>query len=209
MFRRSREQRFWSWFLRHDEALFNSEAESDLYLRDLTRAMSRVHSGLVWQVSAVQSGRRELVISADGDPELFSTVEALADAAPQLLRWTIVRFRPREPEYAHGGIRMEGTDVRASSVECTLATHGRDIGIDMYIPGCTEAHEPRFIPVALLFLDGALGEYDAVCKVAAFAVRPFDEACPPNTRFPFSELRERFDRLFDELCEDHHEESHP
>ncbi len=196
--RKSPEQQFWSWFLKHEDRLFNSRPMDDFWMANMSPRLQRIHKDLTWETGPAKSGKRELIISADGIIAAFSAVEALVDAAPPLDRWTIIRFRPREPDYAGLRINFGKVSLCADDIECRLHAHGSVIGIRLYIRGCKEPHEKPFVGAAFLLLDSALGEYDMECKAGPIEVLPFDH--DPGPRIPFAQLRDEFDSAFERHC---------
>lgn len=199
------EERFWEWFQKNEARLFSAPGDSSVWMNELSRELNRVYKGLVWQVSIERGGKREFVISADGIVERFSAVESLADAAPPLARWNVVRFRPREPDYESGSIQFdlhgERVEVKGEEIECVLRPV-RDskglsrIEIELYIPGCPNEDSSPHKGAAFILLDAALGEYDMECKVGFVGIYPFQREAEGKIRF--AELREEFDRLVEE-----------
>jgi len=170
---------------------------------ELHRRLRQVHPDLTWQVGKPLNGQREFAISADGILAAFSAVESVADAAPPLKRWKIVRFRPREEAYYEGGVQMDGVKVNGSDIECSLCSvvakdGGRKIGVEVFVRGCPEKNHPSFRRIAYIMLDSALGEYDVECKVGYIGVFPFEHRPSVGSRVPFAEFRAEFDRAFDE-----------
>lgn len=90
----TKEQRFWSWFARNTDRLFQFEADQEAIFDDLGAALEKVHPGLTFEFGPVREGKREFIVSADGIRELFPAVRALVAAAPVLSRWAIIPFRP-------------------------------------------------------------------------------------------------------------------
>ena len=200
----TREARFWLWFKKNEGRLFDHGDCTGHLMDELHKQLRLVHQNLVWEMSRVHTGKRDFIISADGILEAFSAVEALADAAPPLNRWNIIRFRPREPDYHVGTLRMGDVVVNAEGIECALCqavskNGSRKLGVEVFIPGCPSKNDPPFRRVAYVLLDHALGEYDVECKVGYIGIFPFEQ--PPSVggdRIPFSRLRDEFDRLFED-----------
>jgi hypothetical protein len=195
--RKSPEQRFWDWFQRNQRRLLRSDPRDPLWVRDLSAHLKRVHPDLTWEASADTEPVRELIISANGMLSAFAAVDSLVDAAPPLPQWTIVRFRPRVPAYAGSKLEYEGILVRGDDIECVLTCEEQGLGLRIYIRGCPTAHDLQFAGAAFIHLDSALGEYDVGCKLGPISVLPFEDDADEPNRFPFSELRERFDQEFD------------
>ena len=66
----TKEQRFWSWFARNTDRLFQFEADQEAIFDDLGAALEKVHPGLTFEFGPVREGKREFIVSADGIREL-------------------------------------------------------------------------------------------------------------------------------------------
>src|SRR6187399_703219 len=95
MFWKSKEEKFWKWFQANEARLFDFERDQDRVFAELGPAMKKVHSNLTFEFGPKKDGQREFVISADGIKDAFPAVIALADKAPELPRWNIIKFRQR------------------------------------------------------------------------------------------------------------------
>jgi len=185
-----KEQEFWHWFSRHENELFASVPNEEELFDSLGNALQKVCIGLTFELGG--SGEtRELVISADGDKELFTEVLSLVRAAPALPRWRIIAFRPRGVfpiEIAVGGKTVDSRDVHFS-----LLDNGKIAGIRLFIPGY-ENNDRGWQQLGYLLLDHALGEYDVEQNLPLIKMYPPQEATK-ETRYPLIELPEKFDLL--------------
>lgn len=199
--KKSPEVKFWEWFVAHEDKLFNQlEPRNELWIA-LMKRMKQVHAALVFEVGVQleADGRRQFVISADGIREAFQSVEQLADAAPPLERWNVIRFRPPIPAYAENVLQMHGREIAGDSIECALARNEvGTIDVLMRIPGCPNLKDHNFTHIGFIFLDMALGEYDVECSVGDFTVVPIDFEINEACLIPYADLRELFYRLRDE-----------
>jgi len=90
------EQDFWDWFQANEETLFTFTPDLQEALDRIDRInakMRNVHSSMCSEVGLVleEGGKRELIISADGNPDAFPAVERLFSQAPKLDRWIWVK----------------------------------------------------------------------------------------------------------------------
>ena len=82
--------RFWSWFAANASALRTVAGSEDLLL-------DRLHGycpELFFEIGGAPGGATELIITAEGDRSRFDAVRALVAAAPALVGWTFIAFRP-------------------------------------------------------------------------------------------------------------------
>jgi len=95
--KRSREERFWDWFVENSDRIFDFESHQDAVFRDLGRALSKVNRDLAFEFGPPETPR-EFIVSAEGIEELFPFVERLVAAAPSLPQWRVLAFRqPGDP----------------------------------------------------------------------------------------------------------------
>lgn len=193
MFWKSKEEKFWKWFQANEARLFSFEQDQDRVFADLGPQMSKVHPSLTFEFGPIEDGKREFVISADGNKEAFPAVNALADKAPPLDRWIVVKFRQRRGTVPDIG--FESTRVKSSDVQFTIEPDGEKAGITLYIDGYKESQRREFGSIGFLFLDSSLGEYDVETKVGFIEFKPSTEPTK-LTKLPLVELPEIFDRFF-------------
>jgi hypothetical protein len=91
----SPEEEFWRWFLANDTRLFDFESDRERVFDELQARLHKVKAGLTFEFGPKENGARDFVISADGIKDVFPSVVLLANAAPSLPRWKIIKFRPR------------------------------------------------------------------------------------------------------------------
>lgn len=188
---------FWAWFVKHEAKLFAADGPG-LEASGIEKKLRAVHDALVWEFGPPSESPREFIISADGVKEAFTAVETLADAAPPLPRWKVVRFRPRMARYAEFELHFGEVKLGAKDLEVILMSNGVMLGVRVYVRGCTEADEPKFARAVFVMLDGCLGEYDVECKIGAIKVLPFEEDAGED-RVPWADFREAFDAAFEGL----------
>lgn len=82
--RKTPEARFWAWFRKNNNKLFHFEKNQDQVFARLRTALTKVHPGLTFEIGLIRNGKREFVISADGQKDAFAAVESLYAAAPVL-----------------------------------------------------------------------------------------------------------------------------
>ncbi len=86
------EKLFWKWFAKNEAKIYSFESDQERVLDSISERLGRYKKELVFEISQVTNGKREFIISADGLSELFSAVEALSQAAPDLERWVVYPF---------------------------------------------------------------------------------------------------------------------
>ncbi|MBX3359575.1 MAG: hypothetical protein KF745_14245 [Phycisphaeraceae bacterium] len=202
---KSPEEMFWNWFQRNSAAMLQANDPDSPPISEMQEQLWKVGDGLSWELSQSGVTPRQIIISADGDIDNVDAVERLCDAAPAIPQWQVIRFRPRIPdsvlESEGAGLAFEDLEFDLAEIEAAISP-GEDgkIDIELFLKGCKEVNDERFINPGFILLDMALGEYDTMCKVQFLQVSPLRNRSAAGTpRFPFVELRARFDHLFEKL----------
>ena len=187
----SPQQLFWRWFQANEARLFDFEKDQKRVFDELRAQLHKVNPGLTFQFGPKEAGIREFAISADGIKGVFPAVITLADSAPPMPRWRIIKFRPR---HGPGPVNLNGLKISPEQIEFTIEPDGNKLGLTLFIDGYRETERARYAGVIFLMLDRSLGEYDVETKLG------FVELKPRSTRSelvkqPFSDLPQSVDRL--------------
>lgn len=192
----SAHKKFWSWFEKNDDRLFNFEKEQNKIFDELKAQLDKIDSNLVFEFSSIQNGKREFVISADGYKKSFPSVEKLYNEAPKLNKWIITKFRPRRNKLY--SIDYKGIKINPNDVAFELIPSNSKINIILYIKNYDEANRDIYGAIVFLFLDAALGEYDVETKLGMIDMKPSKEISifnENNIQF----LSKRFDEVFSRI----------
>lgn len=164
-----KEDRFWDWFVKHNEIIFHFEKNQNKVFSDLAKALAKVNKYITFEFGPKKEGVRELVISADGIKQAFPFVESLHSKAPSLSNWKFTKFRPRRSpmDLQFGDIYIKPSDVLVS-----LKKEAPLITITLFIKGAGEKNDHLYQRAAFIILDQAIGEYDMETKVGLIEVKP-------------------------------------
>lgn len=183
----SAEARFWAWFTRNSERLFNFERDPEPIFDELSEALQEVAPGLTFEIGSADDGRREFIVSADGLLELFPAVERLVAAAPAMRQWTVIAFRP--PRGCEFAIEIDGHRLSPDEVWFTAEADGELTGLVLYLPGLTPENEDALAQAAYLMLDTAIGEYATETLIGFIERRPLPRHPQASGLQPFRQLR--------------------
>jgi|SRR5262245_39161438 len=183
------EQKFWNWFQKNETTILAFEKNLESVFGALRQQMKTIHESLTFAFGPVKDGKREFVISADGDKKAFPSVEKLHTAAPKLDRWIFIKFRPRREPM---DVEYKGVTVKAEDVFCTVEPDRGKAGITVFIRGYQAEHEKTYGGITFLMLDQALGEYDVETKVGFVATKPFTAHSDLDKK-PLTEVAKIFD----------------
>jgi hypothetical protein len=167
-------------------------AEDAIYDRLLAQ-LHRVDSGLFIEVSADSDEpglviERELVITADGNSELFALADAVVAAAPRLPGWSILALKPRQgfPE----SVTWEGVSINIADVVFDPITpeDSSELVLQLFVPGIGEPEVDSAHNALLRALDHALGEREFAASVQYTEVVPLHG--PGDDYIPLLKLEE-------------------
>src|SRR5687767_9769987 len=85
----------WQWFGSNRQRL-EREGGDEHALRQLSQWLRNIEKGLTFDIRR-DGTAHELEISADGIPELISSVREIIGKAPEIKGWTFVAFRQPRP----------------------------------------------------------------------------------------------------------------
>jgi hypothetical protein len=189
---KSPEARFWHWFGENESRMFKFETDQEKNINDLSRELHRINYSLTFEIGSESEGIREFIISADGHRDAFPFVIKLADEAPLLPRWRIVKFRPRRTEpclIGLGGLQFSSDDILA-----TVEPQGTRIGVSLFL-GDEDHFDERVVGhIGFILLDYTLGEYDVETLVGTVSFHP-KERSTRLTKLPLRDLPLAFDQL--------------
>jgi hypothetical protein len=183
---------FWNWFQKNEARLYDFEKEQDRIFMELRREIDKYHPGLAFEFGPKIEGVRDFVISAEGMKADFPFVTALADAAPALPKWKIIKFRPKREPFPE--IEYEGVNAKIDEIRFSIEPDGDKPGITLYFDHFDESQQNAFIGITFLYLDNCLGEFDVATKVGFIEAKPASDPSRVTT-LRLTDLPATFDRF--------------
>ncbi|MBS4203446.1 hypothetical protein [Lederbergia citrea] len=158
----------------------------------IEKQLLKINPALTFEFSVdLIDGKREFIISADGNLDAFAAVEKLAMAAPVMENFKVIAFRQRE----------EASDIQIGDVylepENMFFTYTRLDGLldlDIYLKD-SATNDDDCLTAAFILLDAIVGEYDLAVKVGDIEFRPYEESIFLK---PISELPDLIDQISSE-----------
>ena len=187
LFGQTPESRFWTWFQRHVDALFMVKTGDESICDELAKELDRIDPRLTFEFGSVEAGKREFIITAEGDKDAFPAVIALGQAAPRLTRWTIIKFRPSRPDFTQ--VTFANVTVDARTVEFVAEPDGDKTGLVISVPGLKATNDKAYERAVYILLDGMLGEYAVETRVGFIDIIAA-EGRPPGAWRPLTRVRE-------------------
>ncbi len=168
----SRIKEFWTLVSARAPALAEAGSANDAQYEELLASLHRVDPGLFIYFKI---GGGDFVISADGDPNLFSVARDVVAAAPRLPGWKVLALKPKlgfpiETEW-------EGTTVIADDVVfLPLSRSGSDdLGLRVYVRGLHLQDVEAATNALYRMLDDGLGEERFALNVVHLEVSPMPD----------------------------------
>ncbi len=183
---------FWNWFQKNEARLYDFEKEQDRIFMELRREIDKYHPGLAFEFGPKIEGVRDFVISAEGMKADFPFVTALADAAPALPKWKIIKFRPKREPFPE--IEYEGVNAKIDEIRFSIEPDGDKPGITLYFDHFDESQRNAYIGITFLYLDNCLGEFDVATKVGFIEAKPASDPSQVK-RLPLADLPVTFNRF--------------
>jgi hypothetical protein len=149
---------FWSSFQKNSEALSQIATADDPVYDELLRKLQQIDAGLYFEFS-VQPEQCELLITAEGDQNLFACVFDIVAAAPLVEGWKILALKPKNgfPK----SVEWEGFKIAIADVVFEPLDNGEQkLGLRMFVPGLNQEDIDNAHNALIRAIDHGLGERD-------------------------------------------------
>lgn len=184
--RKTREERFWQWFgTKKDVFYFIEKHNVNSLLHHLTRRLHRIHKELTYELGPASHGKRILVISSDGNKQLFPLVENLINQAPEFEKWRILAFRqPKDID----SVELKGKRIRYDEVKFAYKPLPDKLALTLFV---NQYHQnPRLSRIIVpLLLQNLIGEYETATLLALRSYKDLNEASEVLNIYPLPELK--------------------
>ena len=192
--KRTKFEEFWEWFSEHEEFIRNNlEQNTDEVASLVTEKIKTIHPNIYFEIPfLVTNDKRDFIISADGDYDVFDEVIDLCDIAPTYTHWNIIPFRPRTYQEDQT-IDMDGITLSYEDIYFQYDLTDLPIDVNVYIRGY-DGKDNRFIHAYFILLDTLIGEFDAVTVIGETSVHTLTEEDIPNL-IPIKKIRDLVDDL--------------
>lgn len=168
--------RFWQWFEANHQAFFFlnevDAEEKDRLMNALLHELHRYCEGLYYEIGGHPDDPEvELIVTADGNQELFHAVELLIDQAPTLPNWKFIKFRQAQGKgfvTEYGGLKFDPETILFLPLK--HRQEPRKVGFNVCYPNFNEEQRNTFLGATYIMLDTLLGEKASVCDIDYFDV---------------------------------------
>lgn len=183
--------KFWNWFQDNHDEFYNLDLEKmdklELSFEKLEKELNPINNAFVFEFSPIlENGKREFILSADGQREAFSDLLYLYKRSPELEKWEIIPFKQGfdgDPQLEFtNGYKLSWDKVMFESKETE-----EGLSIDFYIEGYDKS-DRNFGMGLVVLLDSYLGEYDAVMQIRYVEVYKLNKKKSKNLK-EFKDLK--------------------
>ena len=165
-------EEFWQWFLENEEEFFDLEEYPEPVLRKIIAQYKKLDSNTLFEIGPVkENGKRDFIISADGNIEYFDNVNELVQLSPDAKYFDFVAFRQRKEDF--GELQIGPHVLGYDDYFFTHQFDNGKINIQLYIKGYKELDV--FKLGSMVILDAIAGEYDVETKIGTIDFFPYDE----------------------------------
>lgn len=190
---------FWRWFSDNENTLNGFEDDVESVFDAITQELVKVDENVTFEISTPDaSGKRQFVLTAGGLSSSFPAVEQLVDSAPQLERWTFIKYRQRADKLLN--IEFGSLQINPDNVHYVVVKdqNPAKAGILLFFADYVEKQHDEFANVGYLILDQALGEYTVETRVGI--IEMFDRSSKYFlSAKPVKELGVHFDAVVENL----------
>jgi hypothetical protein len=183
---------FWEWFLNHEKEIYDTLIKNaEEWAVCIQEKLSAISSDLVFDIPFEKvNGVYQLILSADGDRNLFTTVDKIVKLQPELNYWKVVSLRPRTNQLDQA-IDLDGLYLEYEDIFFQTTSKSFPIELKIYIRHY-QGDDNRYIHGYFLLLDTLLGERAAVLDTITISVEPLLNNLEVKR---FLELRALYDSL--------------
>lgn len=177
---------FWSLFRERASDLAAAGSADSAVYDQLLEQLQKIAPGLYLEFCS-NPNACELIVTAEGNRELFPMARAIVAAAPPVDGWTIRALKPKIgfPETA----RWEDFTLRIDNIVFDpLELDGSDLGLRIFIPGIEEKDVETAHNALLRALDHGLGEEKFAETVQSTQVCPLPPDAAADDYIPLHDL---------------------
>ncbi len=161
------------------------EPDQEAY-RQLTAQLKAVDRGLTYEMGRGETW--EIIVSADGAPELVPAVQAVVAQALKVSGWKVVAFRQPSPEPPV--ITVFEEELTAENVFFVVeSTREGTSDLVLYLPGIEDFNYRHMAHCAMLMMESLIGELAVMTTIGEIEYESTEEMPPeaqPLSMLPLS-----------------------
>jgi hypothetical protein len=177
---------FWDLFRLRAAALAAIESADDPTYDELLEKLHRIDPGLYFELSS-NPGACELIVTAEGERDLFPLARTVVGAAPMVDGWTIQALKPKlgfPVTTQWENLTLVIADIAFDPVECD----GGKLGLRIFVPGLDPKDAEDAHNALLRAMDHGLGEEMFAEAIQGTEVHPMPAGATASNFIPLVEL---------------------
>jgi len=178
---------FWQSVTKMEEMLY--QLETDEQLDFFYESLNHIQQGIYVEISSekLANGKYHLIISANGNKELFEDIELICSQKAVLNKFEVTAFRQANPDYA--GINYEGLNLSVVEMFFEPIILDEGMGMKFYIPEQgTDITQSIINNYGAIVIDNVIGEVTFSKKIIAYDFYIIDESINRSKIYPLKSL---------------------
>jgi len=164
------EQTFWNWF--GANACRIARAKSPIAEDLLDEVMDQLHrynNGLYFEIGGHPDlPDRELIVTAEGKPELFAAVLQLCEVAPEIPGWKVIAFKQPMGFKFKIDVGAVQIDPAHAWFKCEISKNdSHQVDLTIAVPGYREENATDVAWACQLIIQSAIGERIATERISS------------------------------------------
>lgn len=195
-------QEFWEWFQKHEPEIFDFENNQETIFKSLSKKLYSVHPSLGFAFhEEIQEGKREIILSPNGDKLAIPFLNILHDLMPALDRWQVTLYKPRiQISDSLKPVEMKNTVFDPGRVTFVLFAKDALIYIIFFVEGYEDKQNQETLQTCvIILLDQLIGEYNAMNKIGDVMIEPADTPFEQGKKYPLNYLPLAFDETIKKI----------
>lgn len=191
---------FWDWWNREGAGrwaqIAGQQTPDDKTLAELSEKVAEIAPGLAWETAAGSESVHQLVVTADGDPDLRATARRWLLASPGTDPiWSYADSRQARVEIDDVGLQLGERTLPGSEAQVGVRREGSRVDVTLYHPAFADLSEQERSLALFVLLDQTLGERQTeswVGELSASEVPPLDAFGLSGLRAVIRDLQTEF-----------------
>ena len=197
-----RAQEFWEWFKKNEQEIIDFKNNQETIFKSLSEKLYSVHPSLSFAFyEQLKKGKREIILSPNGDKVAIPFLNILCKEMPELERIDVIPYKPRIPiSDCLKPIEVKNTLFDPNRAKFVLFAKDPLIYIIFFVEGYEDKQKKETIETCvILLLDQLIGEYNAMTKIGDIMIQPADTPLEEGKKYPVKYLPLAFDETIKKI----------
>ena len=185
---------FWNWFKENQSVYYFDNSDlSQTQLKNkiysFYKQLKKINSKITFEFGPIHNGKKQLIITAEGQAANFPLVFRIVNQSPHLKNWQVIALRPAVKDFESLTLPLDGKYVNINdfSYVSIINDDKKKVNI-MLIRNDDKQWDNTAKQVVFILLDRALGEYNTETKLDAVSFGERKKLKPEIKFLPLSTL---------------------